>query len=118
MYWTGWVVTILPSLLLIFSAITKLIQAPFVIEGMTKGGWNPNVIVPLGITELVSTILYLIPQTSMLGAILLTGYMGGAIATHLHMNESFVFQALIGVLIWLGLYLRCGRLRAILPIRT
>jgi len=118
MYWTGWVVTVLPSLLLIFSAVTKFLAPPFVTEGFTKAGWNANLLVPLGITELASTILYLIPQTSTLGAILLTGYMGGAIAHHLRLGEPIVFQVVVGVLIWLGLFLREPRLRAILPWRS
>ena len=118
MYWTGWVITVLPSLLLVFSAIAKLTGSPQVVEGMGKAGWNTNLIAPLGITELASTILYLIPQTSTLGAILLTGYMGGAIATHVRAGEPFAFQAVFGVLIWLGLYLRESRLWPILPWRS
>jgi hypothetical protein len=118
MYWTGWVLTILPSLLLVFSAVTKIIGADFAVEGFTKSGWNPKVLLPLGIVELVSTVLYLVPQTSILGAILLTGYMGGAIAHHLRLGEWIVVQIVFGIVIWLGIYLRCGRLRAILPLRT
>jgi len=72
----------------------------------------------LGIVEIACTIIYLIPQTSVLGAILLTGYLGGATATHARVGEPFIFPVLLGVLVWLGIYLRCGRLRAILPIRT
>ena len=118
MYWTGWVLTLLPALGLIMSAVMKLIGRPEVIEGMPKLGWDPKLAVPLGITELTCTLLYLIPQTSTLGAILLTGYLGGAIATHVRIGDNFVAPVIIGVLVWLGLYLRCGRLRAILPIRT
>lgn len=81
-------------------------------------GWKSHLLVPLGITELVCTILYAIPQTSVLGAILLTGYMGGAIATHVRVGDMFLVQAGLGVLVWLGLYLREPRLRAILPWRS
>src|SRR5688572_18453259 len=88
MYWTGWVLTILPSLMLIFSAVMKFVAPPQVVEGFSKSGWNSNLLLPLGIVELASTILYLVPQTSVLGAILLTGYMGGAIAHHLRLGES------------------------------
>ena len=116
-YWTGWVVTVLPSLLLIFSAVTKFVAPPAVTEGFTKAGWNANLLVPLGVVELTSTILYLIPQTSTLGAILLTGYMGGAICHHLRLGEPIVFQVIVGMVIWLGLFMREPRLRAILPIR-
>lgn len=118
MYWTGWVLTVLPSMLLISSAVAKFVGPPQVTEGFTKAGWNANLLVPLGIVELTSTILYLIPQTSALGAILLTGYMGGAICHHLRLGEPIVVQVLVGVVIWLGLFLREPRLRAILPWRT
>lgn len=71
----------------------------------------------LGVTELLCAVLYAIPQTSVLGAILLTGYMGGAIATHARIGEGFIPQIIIGVLVWLGLFLRDARLRALIPIR-
>ena len=73
--------------------------------------------VAIGIAELVSTLLYAIPRTSVLGAILLTGYMGGAIATHVRIGEPFVVQAGIGVLVWLGLFLRDARIRELIPLR-
>jgi hypothetical protein len=116
--WTGRVISALPVLLLLFSASVKFSGAKMVAEGMTKQGWDSKLAIPLGITELVCTILYAIPQTSVLGAILLTGYMGGAIATHLRLGEDFYFQAGVGVLVWLGLFLREPRLRAILPWRN
>jgi hypothetical protein len=84
---------------------------------MAKLGWSDKLAIALGVTEILSTILYLIPQTSVLGAILVTGYMGGAIATHLRIGEPFFVQAGIGVFVWLGLYLREPRLRALLPLR-
>ena len=87
-------------------------------EGFKKSGYPEGVLLGLGIVELTCTILYLIPQTAVLGAILLTGYMGGAIATHLRMGEPYAFQIVFGVLIWGGLYLREPRLRAILPLRS
>ena len=96
----------------------KFVGPPEVKEGFTKAGWNENLLVPLGITELASTIFYLIPQTSTLGAILLTGYMGGAICHHLRLGESIAFQVVFAMVIWLGLFLREPRLRAILPWRT
>lgn len=73
---------------------------------------------PLGIVELVCAALYLLPRTAVLGAILLTGYMGGTIITHLRLGEPFYMQAGIGVLFWLGLYLRDARLRELAPWRT
>ena len=81
---------------------------------------NVDVMLGLGIVELACTIIYLIPKTSVLGAILLTGYLGGATATHVRIGElaQAIAPVVFGVLVWLGIYLRCGRLRAILPIRT
>ena len=113
----GWIVSALPSLGLIMSGVMKFTGAKEVVEGMGKLGWDSKLAIPLGITELTCTILYLIPQTSVLGAILITGYMGGAIATHLRLGENIVAQIIIGVLAWLGLFLREPRLRAILPLR-
>ena len=118
MTWLGWVLTVLPSAALIMSAGFKFSGDKTVTEGLQKMGWGPNLAVPLGITELTCTILYLIPQTSVLGAILLTGYMGGAIATHISLEEPFAFQAVFGIVIWLGIFLREPRLRTILPYRS
>lgn len=116
-FWAGWGLTVLPSGLLIYSSIMKFLNPPEFAEGLEKIGWSGRLMLPLGVVELVSTLLYLFPKTAVLGAILLTGYMGGAIATHVRVGDPFVMQALIGVVIWLGLYLREPRLRAILPLR-
>jgi hypothetical protein len=118
MTWLGWVFTVLPSAMLIMSAGFKFSGEKEVTDGLKKMGWDPTLAVPIGITELVCTILFLIPQTSVLGAVLLAGYMGGAIAVHVGQGESFVVQALIGVVIWLGIFLREPRLRAIVPFRS
>jgi hypothetical protein len=114
----GWVFSVLPSAMLIMSAGFKFSGAKEVTEGLKSMNWDPKLATPLGATELACTILYLIPQTSVLGAILLTGYMGGAIAVHVGKGENFVVQALIGVVIWLGIFLREPKLRAILPLRN
>lgn len=116
-YWTGWVLSILPSLLLAFSGSMKLIQPAGMAEPVGKMGWTMEVMFYIGIVELVCTVLYLIPVTSILGAILLTGYMGGAIATHVRLNEPFVPGVVIGVILWLGLFLREPRLRVLIPFR-
>ena len=113
----GWVLTVLPSAPLIFSAAVKFSGNKQVTEGLEKMSWQPGLAFPLGFAELACTVLYLIPQTSVLGAILLTGYMGGAIATHISLEEPFAFQAVFGIVIWLGIFLREPRLRAILPYR-
>jgi NDP-sugar pyrophosphorylase family protein len=85
-------------------------------EGFGTLGWPTTLTTPLAIVELLSTILYLIPRTSILGAILLTGYMGGAIAAHVRIGDMFIAQAAVGVLLWGGLFLRYPALRQMLPV--
>jgi uncharacterized membrane protein YphA (DoxX/SURF4 family) len=116
-YWLGWVLGVLPCLLLVMSGVMKIAQPGDFLDQFTKMGYPAQTALAIGVVELVCTALYLIPQTAVLGAILLTGYMGGAIATHVRVEEMFVVQFLIGVVLWLGLYLREPRLRALLPMR-
>jgi hypothetical protein len=118
MVWTGRVISTLPVLMLIFSAVMKFIKPPGMAEGLANIGWKEEQMLTLGILELACTILYVIPQTSVLGAILLTGYLGGATATHVRVGESWIGPVIFGVLVWLGLFLRDYRLRAILPLRS
>lgn len=124
MFWTGWVISALPVLMLLMSAVLKLVavmnfvKPPGMAEGLSKIGWKEEQMLALGILELACTILYVIPQTSVLGAILLTGYLGGAIATHVRVGDDYLGPVIFGVLIWLGLYLRDPRLRALLPLRS
>lgn len=115
--WTGRVISALPVLGLLMSAYMKFAKPPEVVEGFLKLGWPERLAAPLGILELVCTVLYIIPQTSVLGAIMLTGYLGGAIATHVRVGDNFVAPIIMGVLVWLGLFLRDSRLRALLPLR-
>ena len=118
--WAGRIVSGLPALFLLLDGIMKLIKPAPVVEATVKLGYPKNVIIPIGIVLLVCTVLYLIPRTSVLGAILLTGYLGGAVATHVRAVGgmfSIVFPVIFGVLIWLGLYLRDDRLRALVPLR-
>lgn len=117
-YWLGWVLGVAPSLLLIFSGVMKIRQSPEMMENVAKLGLPANTILPIGVVELACVVLYLIPQTAVLGAILLTGYMGGAILTHVRLGEPFYIQTLLGVVLWLGLYLREPRLRCLLPLRS
>ena len=120
--WVGLIISGLPVLFLLLDAIGKLIKPPAVVEGTLELGYGENVIVPLGIVLLISTFLYIIPRTSVLGAILLTGYLGGAVATHVRVGNPvfthMLFPVYLGVLIWLGLYLRDTRLRGLVPLRT
>ncbi len=117
MLWGGYAMSALPSLMLFFSAGMKLSNSTMVVEGFSKMGYPVHLTLGIGAVELVSTILYLIPRTSVLGAILLTGYLGGATATHVRLSESFIGPVLFGVLIWGGLYLRDTRIRALIPLK-
>jgi len=119
--WGGRVISALPALFLLMDSVMKLVKPAVVVDATVKLGYSETVIVPLGIVLLVSTLLYLIPNTSVLGAILLTGYLGGAVATHLRVADPLLthvlFPVYLGVLIWLGLYLRDARLRTLVPLR-
>jgi DoxX-like protein len=120
MLWASYVVSGLPVLMLLASAVMKFARPGFVVEGMQKHGYPESMLLGLGIVELTCTVLYLIPQTSVLGAMLLTGYLGGATATHVRVGEisqAFLGPVFVGVLVWLGLFLRDPRLRALVPLR-
>src|SRR5438067_8530617 len=119
-FWIGHAVSAFPVLMLFVSAIMKFAKPAPVIEGMAQHGYPEEIITGLGIVELACTVLYLIPHTSVLGAILLTGYLGGATATHVRVGEygqAFIGAIPFGVLLWLGLYLREPRLRVLVPWR-
>ena len=118
MMWAGRVISGLLSLLFAMSAVMKLKGGTDVIEGMAHLGLPASLIIPLGVLELSCVVLYLIPATSILGAILLTGYLGGAILSHLRVGDAFIFQIVLGICVWLGLYLREHRLRDLIPLRT
>jgi hypothetical protein len=117
MFWAGSILSALPVLLLVFSAVMKFLKPAPVLEGFTHLGIPERLALPLGILELACTVIYLVPGSSVLGAILLTGYLGGATLTQLRAGEPFVMPVLIGVLVWGGLFLREPRLRALIPIR-
>jgi hypothetical protein len=105
------------SALFVFSAAMKLFGGSDVTQGMAQLGLPERMLVPLAILEAACAIVYLIPATSVLGAILLAGYMGGAICTHWRVGDWYVLQILIAILVWVGIYLREPRLRAVLPLR-
>ena len=115
---TGWIMSVLPCLLLIFSAVMKLAHPPQLDEGFAHMGVPISHALGLGLLELSCTVIYLVPRTAVLGAILLTGYMGGAIQTHLRIGDGIIPHVIIGVLLWGGLYLRDPRLRALIPLRS
>lgn len=119
--WIGRIVSGLPALFLLVDGAMKLVKPAVVVEATTKLGYSESLIVPIGIILIACTLLYLIPTTSVLGAILLTAYLGGAVATHVRANGDIfpiVFPIIFGALIWLGLYLNDTRLRALIPLRS
>ena len=118
--WAGRIIGALPALFLVVDAIMKFFKPAPVIEATVKLGYPESVIIGLGVVLLASTILYLIPRTAVLGAILLTGYLGGAVATHVRVGEgwfSILFPVIFGVLLWAGLWLRDRRLQELIPLR-
>jgi len=116
--WVGRVISVLVSLLFAMSAFMKLKGGAEVMQGMAHLGLPESLIMPLAILEISCVVIYLIPATSVLGAILLTGYIGGAICTHLRVGDPFFIQIALGIFVWLGLYLRENRLKALIPLRT
>ena len=120
MFWTGVVLSAIPSLMLLMASIMTLSHADAVEKGFVgQYGYPESAITGVGLACFVSVILYVIPRTAVLGAILLTGYLGGAVATHVHANEGpmLLMPVLFGVLVWGGLFFRDARIRALLPWR-
>src|SRR5579885_3456944 len=121
MLWTGYIISFLPALFLLMDGVMKLVKPDPVVEATVKLGYPESVILGLGIVLLSCTILYLIPRTSVLGAILLTGYLGGAVASHLRAEDGpfpLFFPVIFGALLWGGLVLRDARLRGLLTLRS
>ena len=117
--WAGRVISALVVIFLLFDAAVKLLKLPVAMEGTTRLGYPAGVVFPLGIVLLACVALYVIPRTSVLGAILLTGYFGGATATNVRVQNPWIlFPVVIGVLVWAGLYLRDDRLRQLIPLRS
>jgi len=112
------VISVLVSLAFVASAFMKLMGGTEVVQGMAHLGLPESLILPLAILEISCVAIYLIPATTVLGAILLTGYMGGAICTHLRVGDPFFIQIALGIFVWLGLYLREKRLKGLIPLRT
>jgi len=116
--WTGRILSALPVLMMGFGAAMAFARTPQVLEGMSKFGYSEGNVLLVGVLELGSVLVYLIPRTAVLGAILMTGYLGGAVATHVRIGDPGWPTALIlGIFVWAGLYLRDERIRALLPLR-
>ncbi len=118
-FWTGRVLSALCALFLAFDAVMHIVNPWFVVEASRRLGYAPAIIRPIGIAELLCLLAYVFPRTAVLGTVLLTGYLGGAVATQVRIGSpSFLFPVVIAVLLWGGLYLRDERIRALLPFRT
>jgi len=107
----------LPVAALVVSGVMKVMKPVSVVQGFQHFGYTESVIVPLGIVELACAVLFLVPRTSVLGAILITGYFGGATATTYRVGEGWWPTVLCGILVWGGLFLRDLRIRALIPLR-
>ncbi|MBC7928339.1 MAG: DoxX family protein [Bryobacteraceae bacterium] len=115
--WAGRVISALPAILMLSSGVNIAIKSPPVMEGFARLGYPETVAPVIGVVAFVSAALYAIPATSVLGAILLTGYLGGATASHLRIGDPFFPPVIVGVVVWAGLFLRDARLRALISFR-
>ena len=119
--WIGAILSALPVLFLLFDGVIKLLLIAPVRDSFARLGYAPSVALGIGLLELACLTLYVVPRTAILGAILLTGYLGGAVATHLRVGDPLIshvlFPCYVGALLWMGLLLRHERLREILPLR-
>jgi hypothetical protein len=114
--WIGRIISTLPVLFLLIDGIMKVVKPAVVVAATVQLGYPESVIIGLGVVLLACTILYLIPRTAVLGAILLTGYLGGAVATHVRVSGplfNIIFPVILGAMLWGGLYLRDQRVRSL-----
>jgi hypothetical protein len=118
MVWVGRILSALPVLMMVGTGLFGLLKPQAMAPQFAHYGYPDGALVRILIVEVVCALLYAIPNTSVLGAILLTGYLGGATATHVHAGEPFFLPIIVGVVVWLGLYLRDGRIRALVPLRS
>jgi hypothetical protein len=123
--WMRWLGSILSGLVILFmlmDATMKILRLPVVLETTLQLGWPVATVFPLGLVLLVCTLLYAIPRTSLLGAVLITAYLGGAVATHVRIGSPLfshvLFGVYVGLMLWGGLYLRDARIRALIPVRS
>lgn len=117
MFWAGWALTLLAFAGLTFSGVLKLTMSQEVAEGFSRLGYPQETILGIGALELICTALFLFPRTAVLGAILLTGYLGGATATHVRIHDPYWGPVIGGILVWGALWLRDSRVRALAPWR-
>ena len=119
MLWTGRTLSTIATLFMIFDGVMKLVLPPSVVEASAKLGYQPSTLFGIGLALLICTLLYVIPRTAIFGAILLTGYLGGAVDANVRAGTpafNLLFPVIFAIITWLGLWLRDARLRAILPL--
>jgi len=118
----GYALTAFVALFLTFDTVMKVLQLAPAMQGTIELGYPASTVLTIGLIELVCLVLYLVPRTSVLGALVLTGYLGGAIATHVRVGSPLpthtLFPIYVALMVWGGLYLRESRLRELLPFRT
>jgi hypothetical protein len=119
MVWVGRVFSAIPVLLMVSSAILKFLRPAPVVQGMARFGYPEGLLFLLGVLEFLSCVVYLIPRTAVLGAILMTGYLGGATASNVRIGDSsYILTVVLGVMVWGGLFFREPRVRALIPLRS
>jgi hypothetical protein len=120
-FWAGHILSALAGLFLLVDAVMKVMKASVAVQGTVQLGYPESSVVGIGLVLLVSTLLYVFPGTAVLGAILVTGYLGGAVATNVRVSaplfSNVLFPVYVGVLVWGGLFLRDERMRALIPVR-
>jgi predicted transporter len=118
-YWIGWILSLIPAAFLLSGSVTAWLGIPQVTQGMTHLGYPTGMLRVIGSLELLCGVLYIIPRTAVVGAIVMTGYLGGAVASHLRVGESqWIVAVAFGFLAWIGLLLRDARARAAFSVAT
>jgi len=118
--WTGRIISSLVVLSLLFDGITKVVKERHVLQAAAELGYSADAIAAIGTLLLACTLVYVIPRTAVLGAVLLTGYLGGAVETNVHAGHPLfecIFPVIFGILVWAGLFLREPRLGVLIPVR-
>ncbi len=115
----GWAMSILPSLMFVMGGVMNLLKPAEVVEGARQMGYPVEAMTGIGIALMLCTLFYLLPRTAVLGAVLLTGYLGGAVATHVRVGDpplNTLMPVIFGAVVWGGLWMRDERIRNLLPL--
>jgi hypothetical protein len=118
MLWAGRIMSVVPVLMVLLASVMKLAKVSAVVEGTARAGFSERFVVPIGVLELICVVVYVIPRTSVLGAILMTGLLGAATVTTLRIGDpTFPMPVVLGMMVWGGLFLRDARIRELIPLR-